>query len=70
MAELYDPATRGLANGIFSWGVYIGYGFTFILGNYIPPADIGGYGWRPAFLFGCALGIPIAVVLFFFKDPR
>lgn len=70
LADLFDAKTRGVANGIFSWGVYIGYGFTFILGNYVPDADILGYGWRAAYVIGCSLGIPIAVVLFFHKDPR
>ena len=70
LADLFDPKTRGVANGIFSWGVYIGYGFTFILGNYIPDADILGYGWRPAYVIGCSLGIPIAIIIFFHKDPR
>ncbi len=26
---------RGLANGIFSWGVYYGYGLAFVFGIYI-----------------------------------
>jgi hypothetical protein len=33
IAELFDASTRGVANGIFSWGVYIGYGLTFTLVN-------------------------------------
>lgn len=70
LAELFDPATRGMANGIFSWGIYIGYGLTFVLGNYASPADILGYGWRSVFILGCVWGVPIAVIIFFFSDPR
>ena len=70
LADLFDAKTRGVANGIFSWGVYIGYGLTFVLGNYVPSADILGYGWRPAFVIGCALGIPTSFAIFFYSDPR
>jgi len=30
--ELFSPSGRGLANGIFSWGVYYGYSLAFVLG--------------------------------------
>ena len=70
IAEMFDVSTRGVANGIFSWGVYIGYGLCFTLGNYVGPADILGYGWRSAFVVGCAPGIVVAVLLFFVADPR
>ena len=59
-----------MANGIYSWGVYIGYGFTFILGNYVAPADFLGYGWRPVFILGCAWGVPLGILIFFYTDPR
>ena len=70
IADLFDPKTRGVANGIFSWGIYIGYGMTFILGSYAVPADILGYGWRPVFILGCIWGVPISIIVFFFKDIR
>lgn len=70
IADLFDPSTRGLANGILSWGVYIGYGMAFIIGNYVPDANWGDYGWRPSYLVGCTLGIPIAVLIFLKSDPR
>lgn len=68
--ELFDQSTRGQANGIFSWGIYIGYGLTFTLGNYVAPADILGYGWRSAFVIGCSPGVIIAIFMYFLKDPR
>lgn len=70
IAEMFDTSTRGVANGIFSWGVYIGYGLTFTLGNYLAPADLLGFGWRAAFVVGCAPGVIVALFLFFLKDPR
>ena len=59
---MFDPSTRGMANGIFSWGTYIGNGLTFVLGNYLP--------WRIAFLAGCTPGLLSAAFLWFFPDPR
>jgi hypothetical protein len=29
------PSARGLANGIFSWGVYYGYGLAYVVGIYL-----------------------------------
>ena len=67
---MFDPSTRGVANGIFSWGTYIGYGLTFVLGNYAAPADILGHGWRSTFVIGCAWGVPLGIVIFLYRDPR
>ena len=36
--ELFSPSGRGLANGIFSWGVYYGYSLAFVLGIYMTQA--------------------------------
>lgn len=38
--ELFRPSLRGRANGMFSWGIYWGYGLTFTLGNYLAPLDL------------------------------
>lgn len=35
IAELFEPSSRGLANGIFSWGVYYGYGLAYVIGIYL-----------------------------------
>ena len=32
IADLFSPRSRGVANGIFSWGVYVGFGMAFVLG--------------------------------------
>ena len=41
--EIFESSIRGTANGIFSWGIYWGYGLTFTLGNYLAPLDLFGY---------------------------
>ena len=28
--------------GVVNWGIYFGYGLSYIVGTYIPPLDIGG----------------------------
>jgi len=72
IADMFDSSTLGVANGIFSWGVYIGYGLTFLLGNYLgKEVEIFGFeGWRIAFVVGCLPGLIIAILLFFLEDPR
>ena len=62
IAEMFDPSTRGVATGIFHWGIYIGNGLTFVLGNYLP--------WRVAFFTGCTPGLLAAAGLWFLPDPR
>ena len=62
---MFDSSTRGVANGIFSWGVYIGYGMTFLLGNYVGKMQLfGDYveGWRAAFIIGTMLKIGIECI--------
>ena len=68
--EIFEVEARGQANGIFSWGIYFGYGLTFTLGNYLAPANILGYGWRSAFVIGCAPAALVAVFIFFLEEPR
>ena len=50
IAELFPPTARGVANGIFNWGIYYGYGLAYILGGPITELDILGYGWRSAYV--------------------
>jgi len=69
--EIFGSSIRGTANGIFSWGIYWGYGLTFTLGNYLAPLDLfGNNGWRSTFIIGCAPGVIVAIFLFFYSDPR
>ena len=73
LADLFPPESRGLANGIFSWGVYWGYGFAFLLGIQVnnkailisaltlstqgTQLDMLGYGWRGPYLLAALPGI-------------
>jgi hypothetical protein len=40
IAEVFTPSARGLANGIFSWGVYYGYGLAYVVGIYLTQVDL------------------------------
>merc|ERR1719244_1387785 len=71
IAEFFSPDNRGVANGIFSWGVYFGYGMAYIFGVYLTKADIFGFGWRASYVIGGLPGILISVaILFTVRDPR
>lgn len=71
IAEIFDVGTRGTANGIFNWGVYLGIGLTFTLGNYVAPANIlTEQGWRSAFVIGSMPGLLIAALMACLSDPR
>ena len=69
--EIFTPSGRGVANGIFSWGVYFGYGLAYVLGIYMTSANILDYGWRSVYVIcalpGLVIGICIAI---FLKDPK
>ena len=32
IADVFSPNARALANGVFSWGVYFGYGLAYVIG--------------------------------------
>ena len=69
--ELFSPSGRGLANGIFSWGVYYGYSLAFVLGIYMTQADIFGYGWRSVYVICAIPGIAMGIIIgIFLRDPR
>ena len=40
IAEIFTATHRGVANGVFSWGVYYGYGLAFVFGELILCLDI------------------------------
>jgi len=71
VAEMFGPGSRATANGVFSLGVYFGYGLNFIFGLYLTDADVLGYGWRFPYVLGGVPGIIVAVLIFLtVKDPR
>lgn len=42
VADMFGKRSRGLAMSVFNWGIYVGYGLAFAVGNYVPEADILG----------------------------
>lgn len=71
IAEIFTASHRGVANGIFSWGVYYGYGLAFVFGIYITKADLLGYSWRAPYVLASLPGILVSLlILITFKDPR
>ena len=70
IADAFSPTARGLANGIFSWGVYFGYGLAYVIGINLTAEDVLGYGWRASYVISALPGFIIAVLLFItVKDP-
>ena len=68
---MFTANHRGVANGIFSWGVYYGYGLAFVFGIYITDANLSGYSWRAPYVLAGLPGILISVlILATFRDPR
>eukprot|EP00092_Neocalanus_flemingeri_P009696 GFUD01010442.1.p1 GENE.GFUD01010442.1~~GFUD01010442.1.p1 ORF type:complete len:486 (+),score=62.98 GFUD01010442.1:259-1716(+) len=70
IAEMFSAEQRGVANGIFSWGVYFGYGFSFLFGIYLTQLNVLGYGWRATYVIAGLPGILIAAALLVIDDPR
>jgi MFS family permease len=46
ISDLYPGDGRSTATGIFHWGIYFGFGLSYIIGIYVPTANILGTGWR------------------------
>ena len=53
-----------MANGVFSWGVYLGFGLAFVLGINVTQADILGYGWRSTYVVAGIPGIIVSALIF------
>jgi len=70
IAEMFDSRRRGVANGIFSWGVYFGYGLSFIFGIYVTQLDLFGQGWRATYVLAGAPGLLLALLLSLAEEPR
>ncbi len=61
------PAHRlGFASGFYYMGVPIGVGVSLLVVGYLGPM----IGWRSCFYLLGAIGIVLALVMLFFKDPR
>ena len=64
---MFTASHRGVANGIFSWGVYYGYGLAYVFGIYITDANILDYGWRAPYILAGTLLITCFRIVF---DPK
>ena len=36
ISDLFSAESRGAATGIFHWGIYFGYGLSYVIGVYVP----------------------------------
>ena len=70
IAEMFPSKQRGIANGIFSWGVYLGYGFSFLFGIYLTQLDVAGYGWRSTYVLAALPGFCLCLTLLLVREPR
>ena len=70
IADIFSPTARGVANGVFSWGVYLGYGLAFLLGIELSKADLLGWGWRAPYLLAGLPGLLLSLLsLLTLSDP-
>ena len=66
IADMFPKAKRGTATGIYYLGVPLGAGASFIVAGILGPM----IGWRNCFLLLGGLGLVLALVLLFIKDPE
>ncbi|XP_046379348.2 MFS-type efflux pump MSMEG_3705-like [Haliotis rufescens] len=70
LTDYFSASVRGLALGVYNWGIYMGYSLSYAIGNFITLANINGQGWRWAFYIsgipGLILGVLIIITL---KEP-
>ena len=70
IAEVFTPSARGVANGVFSWGVYLGYGLAFLLGIELSKANLLGWDWRAPYLLAGLPGLLLSLLsLITLSDP-
>ena len=66
ISDMFPKAKRGTATGIYYLGVPLGAGASFVVAGILGPM----IGWRNCFLLLGGLGLILAVVLFFIRDPE
>ena len=66
ISDMFPKAKRGTATGIYYLGVPLGAGASFIVAGILGPM----IGWRNSFLLLGGLGLVLALVLLFIKDPE
>lgn len=69
--SVFPKSMHGAALGLVNWGIYFGYGLSFVVGKYIPSLDILGQGWRWAYYISGMPGFLVAfLMLLTLTDPR
>jgi len=70
IAEIFPARHRAIANGIFSWGIYLGYGLAFLFGFYLTDMDVMGYSWRSTYVLAGVPGLLLCPALLLIPEPR
>lgn len=65
LSDIFPPAKRGFASGIYYLGVPLGAGASYVVASVLGPQ----IGWRNCFFVLGAIGVVLALVLLFFRDP-
>lgn len=66
IGDYFAPSQRGAALGVYNWGIYMGYGAAYGVGNIITR----DYGWRAMFKFFGLPGVVLAAALACVHEPR
>nr|CAH0100929.1 unnamed protein product [Daphnia galeata] len=71
IADYFGQELRGLAMGVYNWGIYTGYSLSYALGNFITDANINNQGWRWSFIIAGIPGIVIGfIILLTVREPK
>nr|XP_002127145.1 uncharacterized protein LOC100183908 [Ciona intestinalis] len=71
IADKFSKSSRALAMSVFNWGIYLGYGSAFAVGNYVTEANIMGKGWRWSYYLTAIPGFIMMVIVFItIREPN
>ncbi len=65
LSDIYPPAKRGFASGIYYLGVPLGAGASYVVASVMGPQ----IGWRNCFFVLGGIGVLLAMIMLFFRDP-
>jgi MFS family permease len=66
LSDLFPPQKRGMATGVYYFGVPIGAGSSYLLAGQLGPI----IGWRNCFYLLGGIGLVFVAVCFLLKDPK
>ena len=66
LADRFPAHRLGFASGFYYMGVPIGVGVSLLIVGYVGPV----IGWRNCFYLLGGIGLALALVMFFLKDPK